>query len=166
MTRHDDVEQFERFVAARLGALLRFAAAMAHDRRAAEDLVQTALASTWAAWPRVRRRDDPEAYVRRVITNAYIAQWRRARRFAALPWQRLETVVDPPADRDDALWSALQTLPPRQRAVVILRFCEDRSESETASLLGCTVGTVKSQAAKGLARLRLALAVETADEAS
>src|SRR5947209_1478198 len=139
---------------------------MAHDRRTAEDLVQSALTNTWAAWPRVRRRDDPEAYVRRAITNEYIAQWRRARRRDALPRQRAATEVRAPAEPDDALAAALSTLPPRQRAVVILRFCEDRSEADAAAMLGCSVGTVKSQAAKGLARLRLALAVETADEAT
>ena len=163
MSRADDADDFERFARARLPALVRFAAAIAGDRLEAEDVVQSALARTWAAWPRVRRHDDPEGYVRRAITNEQIARWRRARRRDALPRQRA-SFVEPPGEPDDGLKAALAQLAPRMRAVVVLRYCEDRSEAETAEILGCSAGTVKSQASKALARLRAALAEESRTE--
>ena len=160
-----DRERFADWAQARMDALVRFGVALA-GADGAEDLVQTALARTWAAWPRVERRDDPEGYVRRVMVNTQIGEWRRGRArrrvngvvvASGLVADASESVVDGAAP----LWSALRALPPRQRAVIVLRYCEDRSELETAALLGCSVGTVKSQAAKGLAKLRAALGEES-----
>jgi len=162
-----DVERFAVWARARMDGLLRFGVVLAGDNDAAQDLVQTALARTWAAWPRLLRRDDPEGYVRRVMVNEQIGVWRRKRR-RTVPVPAASVVSDPadavidPADR---LWAALLALAPRQRAVLVLRYCEDRSEVDTAALLGCSVGTVKSQTSKGLARLREVLASESAMDA-
>jgi RNA polymerase sigma-70 factor (sigma-E family) len=160
VARGGDAEQFAAWARGRMDALLRFGRLLAGDVHSAEDLVQTALAQTWAAWPRVRRHDDPEGYVRRVMVNTQIGEWRRRqrRRLASVPTSGdVDDASVGMVDQTDPLWRALVALPPRQRGVVIARYCEDRSEAETASLLGCSVGTVKSQAAKGLAKLRAAL---------
>ena len=146
-------EAFDAFARARLTALLRFAHVLTGDPHQAADLVQDALERTALAWSRVVAKDDPERYVRRAIVNRHVSIWRRRRR------ERL--VADCPessyvaADgHDEALWRELSALPPRQRAVVVLRFYEDLSERQVAEVLGCSVGTVKSQNAKALARLR------------
>lgn len=144
---------FDEFARSRMPALLRFAHALTGDPHTAADLVQDALERTVLAWPRVTRQDDPEAYVRRAIVNKHISRWRRLRRehlTASVP----ETSYVPAAGHDDDLWAALTTLPPRQRAVIVLRYYEDLSEAQTAETLGCSVGTVKSQASKALAKLR------------
>jgi RNA polymerase sigma-70 factor (sigma-E family) len=148
---------FDAFVRSRHGALLRYGYLLTGDPHSGADLVQDALERTGLAWPRVLRQDDPEAYVRRVMVNRHVSIWRRLRR------ERL--VADPPesaaanraAHADDAMWSALSALPRRQRAVLVLRYYEDLSEAEIARVLGCAPGTVKSQAAKGIASLRVAL---------
>jgi RNA polymerase sigma-70 factor (sigma-E family) len=170
MVGTDDTEsgQFAAWARERMPELLRFGAVLTGSSDAAQDLVQTALARTWAAWPRVQRRDDPEGYVRRVMLNEQIGAWRRSRRRRAPvpPPQAATDPLDAVIDRDDPVWAALLSLPPRQRAVVVLRYCEDRSELETSTLLGCSVGTVKSQAAKGLGRLREALGERTSERES
>ena len=164
--RADDEAAFEAFVAARSGDLLRTAVLLTRDRGHAEDLLQTALAKSWFAWRRIR--GEPEAYVRRVLVTTSVSWWRRR-------WTRELPTADPPerppggpvggaADRQD-LWDALGRLPARQRAVVVLRYLEDRSETETAHLLNCSVGTVKSQCSKALAKLRVDAALQpVADE--
>ena len=144
---------FDEFARSRMPALLRFAHALSGDPQTAADLVQDALERTILAWPRVTRQDDPEAYVRRAIVNRHISRWRRLRRehlTAAVP----ETTYVPTSGHDEVLWAALAQLPPRQRAVIVLRYYEDLSEAQTAQALGCAVGTVKSQASKALAKLR------------
>lgn len=140
--------------------LVRYATALCGDPAEAEELVQSALVRVALRWPFVRDKDNPDAYVRRAIANGYLTVWRRVRRHEV-------TVADLPesatADRttgvDDVMVvrRALATLPPRQRAVLVLRYLEDRSELETAQILGCSVGTVKSQAAKALGKLRAAV---------
>lgn len=150
-------QDFDAFVASRSTRLLRTAFLLTRDRGLAEDLVQTALAKAWFAWGRIE--GTPEAYVRRIMVNTYSSWWRRK-------WNGEEATellperggVDGGSGRVDDrtdLWQALGRLPKRQRAVVVLRFYEDLSEAETADLLGCTVGTVKSQASRALAKLRL-----------
>jgi RNA polymerase sigma-70 factor (sigma-E family) len=148
--------EFDEFVRARHVALLRFAHVLCGDPHLAADLVQDALERTGLAWRRLRR-DDPEAYVRRVIVNTFINGVRRRRRerLVAEPPERAYTE---PEFRDDALWRLLGTLPPRQRAVVVLRFYADLSEVDISAVLGCTVGTVKSTSSRALAKLRVALA--------
>ena len=157
-----DRQEFDAFVEARGAALLRTAYLLTHDRGLAEDLVQTALAKAWFAWTRIETR--PEAYVRRIMVNTYSSWWRRR-------WNGEEATADLPERSDprhDArrgedvrvdertdLWRALERLPKRQRAVVVLRFYEDLSEVETAEIMQCSVGTVKSQASRALAKLRI-----------
>ncbi|MFI5936128.1 SigE family RNA polymerase sigma factor [Actinoplanes sp. NPDC051494] len=150
-------QEFTTFVAERSHALIRVAYALTGDQRAAEDLVQGALAKAYARWPRIS--GDAEPYVRRIIYNDRASNWRRRGRQAEL------SVAEPPEraapDRHDddialrlALRQALLTLPPRQRAVLVLRFLEDRTVEETAEVLGCRPGTVASQSSRALAKLR------------
>ncbi|HCB06824.1 MAG TPA: SigE family RNA polymerase sigma factor [Nocardioides sp.] len=142
---------FDAFVAATSRRLLSTAYLLTGDHGRAEDLLQTALAKTWLAWARV---ETPEPYVRRAMVNTYASWWRRRwrdeRPTGDLPDQ---AYVEESADQHD-LWVALRRLPRGQRAVLVLRFYEDLTEVETAQVLGCSVGTVKSQSAKGIAKLR------------
>lgn len=151
----DVVEQgpeFEPWVAARQRALLRTAWLLTGDSAAAQDLVQTALLRCWPHWSRVRRMEQPEAYVRRVMTTTYVS-WRRRRWNSEVPSRKLpDASADSAVVADDrpALVRALQRLPHGQRAVVVLRFAEDLSEAQTAAALGVSVGTVKSQTSRAL----------------
>jgi RNA polymerase sigma-70 factor (sigma-E family) len=145
---------FDEFVATRTSALLRTAYLLTADHGLAEDLLQTALAKSWFAWGRID--GPPEPYVRRVLVTTYATWWRRRWR-AERPTEQLpdRPAVEEPAVEDrDALWRALDLLPRRQRAVVVLRYYEDLSEAETADALGISRGTVKSQASRALAALR------------
>lgn len=156
---------FSAFVATRSGRLLRTAYLLTQDASLAEDLLQTALTKTWFAWDRLD--DDPVRYVRRVLVTASVSWWRRRWR-AELPTEQLPepsagATVDDRAGAHD-LWTALRNLPPRQRAVVVLRYYEDLTEVETADLLGCSVGTVKSQCSRALARLRVDEALQPVPE--
>jgi RNA polymerase sigma-70 factor (sigma-E family) len=147
---------FEAYVAARSARLLRTAYLLTQDHGVAEDLVQIALAKAWFSWSRIES-SDPEPYVRKVLVNTY-SSWRRGwkieRTIADLP----ETAAPPPSSSSDEradIWAALRRLPRRQRAVIVLRFYEDLTEVETARLMDCSVGTVKSQTSKALAKLRI-----------
>jgi RNA polymerase sigma-70 factor (sigma-E family) len=147
---------FQDFVVARRRALLRTAWLLTGDWHTAEDLVQTALMRCYPHWQRIAS-DNPDAYVRKAIVNAHASSWRRR-------WHGERPTADLPdrpgsdeygaADARRLLITALRRLPARQRAVVVLRYYEDLSEAETAAALGCSLGTVKSQAAKALASLR------------
>lgn len=162
-------EGFDAFVAARSTSLLRTAYLLTHDRGLAEDLLQTALAKAWFAWDRIE--GTPEAYVRRILVNTYSSWWRRRwngeEATAELP-ERGPVGSDGPGriDQRTDLWRALGLLPRRQRAVVVLRYYEDLSEREVADLLGCSVGTVKSQASRALAKLRLDPTLTTSETTS
>jgi RNA polymerase sigma-70 factor (sigma-E family) len=149
--------EFQDFVLARRRALMHTAYLLTGDAGRAEDLVQTALAKAYVAWRRVRDVEDPDAYVRRILINAHASERRRKRVREWFPGTVPEPAVadraEAVADRS-ALMAALGSLAPRQRAVVVLRFWEDRSENDVAHLLGCSVGTVRSQASRGLAKLR------------
>ncbi len=159
-------EEFDAFAQARMAALLRFAHVLTGDPHAAADLVQDALERTVLAWPRITAKDNPEGYVRRAIVNRHVSVWRRTRR-ERLMAETPETPYDPPAGHDGDLWCELASLPPRQRAVVVLRYYEDLSEAQVAEVLRCSVGTVKSQNFKALARLRArATATPTAGDAT
>ena len=143
---------FDEFVAARSRALLRTAYLLTHDHALAEDLLQTALTKAWFAWKRIH--GEPEPYVRKILVNTYASWWRRK-------WNGEQPTEDlPEGSVEDAgeptdLWTAMERLPRRMRAVVVLRYFEDLTEVQTAGVLGCSVGTVKSQASKALARLRI-----------
>ena len=156
---------FDTFARARMPALLRFGHVLTGDPHRAADLVQDALERTLLAWPRVVRKDDPEGYVRRAMVNRHVSAWRRLRR-EHLVAQTPDRPYDEAPRHDDALWALLATLPARQRAVLVLRYYEDLSEAQCAAVLGCSVGTVKSQAARGLARLRASGLTEALQERS
>jgi len=157
--RRDDDADFTVFVAASSRRLLRTAFLITGDSDSAQDLLQTALERAYLRWGRIRRRELPEAYVRRVMVNAAIDSWRatRALRTVRLDESHLPALADPTlygmAARD-ALLACVRELPVRQRAVLVLRYFDDLTETETARVLGCSVGTVKSQHARALARLR------------
>ncbi|MBD0674016.1 SigE family RNA polymerase sigma factor [Streptomyces sp. CBMA156] len=148
---------FEEFVAACGPKLLRVAWLLTGDPHQAEDLLQTALAKVWSKWARVAP-NRPEAYVRKVMVNCHISWWRR-RWTGELPHDELP---EPQPDTDpfdgvvlgQVVADAVRSLPPRQRAVVVLRFFEDLSVEETAEVLRCSTGTVKSQTHRALAGLR------------
>lgn len=158
---------FDEFVAARSGRLLRTSYLLTRDHGLAEDLLQTALTKAWFAWSRID--GDPEAYVRKVIVNTYASWWRRKWRGEhptdELPEGQGVDHADGSAGSHD-LWEALGRLPRRQRAVVVLRYFEDLTEAETARLLECSVGTVKSQTSKALAKLRVDPALETSPDSA
>jgi RNA polymerase sigma-70 factor (sigma-E family) len=161
-----DTAEFDRFVVARSQALLRTAYLLVRDEALAEDLLQTALTKAWFAWGRIE--GEPERYVRRILVNTSASWWRRRwhgeRPTADLPERRTPDSRDASGDRD--LWDAVGRLPARQRAVVVLRYLEDRTEAETADLMGCSVGTVKSQCSKALAKLRVDASLVVVDERS
>lgn len=152
-------EGFRDYVAARSPALMRAAWLLTGNEASAEDLVQTALVRIWSRWAKLERQGSLDAYVRRVLVTTYINGWRRRWR-GEVP---TEVLPDGPPSGADAqaaveqrllVRKALAELPPRQRAVVVLRYFEDLTEAQAAQALGCSVGTVKSQTARALARLR------------
>ncbi len=156
-----DRADFAEFVAARSPALQRAAYLMVGDVGLAQDLVQEALTKTYVAWPRLRDTANAEAYTRRVIANTAISWFRRkgwhGEQPAAGPPERVSSGHADEVSTRTTLLDALAQLPPRQRAAIVLRFYEDLTERQTAAAMGCAVGTVKSQVAAGLARLRLVL---------
>ena len=163
-------EDFRTCVVARSAALLRTAYLLTGSRADAEDLLQTALAKTFLSWDRIRDREAVDGYVRRVMVNTQTSWWRR-RKVDEHPTGELPERGggrDDTADLDlhDALWTALAALPKRQRAMVVLRYYEDLSEAETASVMGVSVGTVKSTTSRALAKLRedASLLTGTADD--
>ncbi len=147
---------FDEFVLARSSALLRTAYLLTRDHQLAEDLLQTSLTKAWFAWGRLD--GHPEAYVRKILINTYSSWWRRKWNGEQPTDELPETGVADGTDGVDSghdLWDALGRLPRRQRAVVVLRYFEDLTEVQTAELLGCSVGTVKSQTSKAFAKLRI-----------
>lgn len=157
---HNSRSEFEEFAISYTPGLLRAAYLMTGDQHLAEDLVQTALARTHRAWKRLDRTGNAAAYTRKIMYHQQISWWRR-RRVA-------ETFTDYPTDqpmpdstaRVDlklSLHKALMTLTAKQRAIVVLRFFEDRTVAETAALLGCGEGTVKTQTFRSLNKLRAVL---------
>ena len=150
---------FAEFFAATWPRMFRTAVAIVGDAAAAEDCLQSAYARAYASWRRVSSADHPEAYVRRMVVNEIMSTrrhgwWRRERPSATV--EPAGAVPSPEADivRHGVVWAAVQELPVRQRAVVVLRYYEDLSEQEIAATLGCSRGTVKSQASAALANLR------------
>jgi RNA polymerase sigma-70 factor (sigma-E family) len=156
-------EEFQSFVVGRWPRLMRTAFLLTGEQHAAEDLVQTTLEQVYVAWRRVGSADEPEAYVRRVMINAHARRHRRKLKEFLAPKddsglnREVPDSGDPIARADDrgALITALTQLPPRQRQAVVLRYWEDLSESQAAEAMGCSVGAVKSNAAKGIAKLRV-----------
>jgi RNA polymerase sigma-70 factor (sigma-E family) len=149
---------FSDFMHGRWSQLVRLGYGLTGDLQLAEDLAQTAFAKAYASWGRVRRADDPDAYLRRIVVNANRSRFRKVRVGEVLTG----TVPDLISASDgadyrherDALLAALMQLPYGQRAAVVLRYWLDLTETETAVVLGCSVGNVKSQASRALAKLR------------
>ena len=154
MAREFD-DEFAEFVVRWSPALLRVAFLLTSDRGEAEDLLQTALLKTSKHWDRLADRDAAYAYVRRVLVTTH-SSWRRRRRVHEVLLDQLPEVSAPDSTGIEVgrALQALEQLPPRMRAVVVLRCYEGLTEAETADALGCSVGSVKSQASRGLARLR------------
>ena len=150
---------FDEFVRQRSRPMLRTAWLLTGgDWGLAEDLAQTAISQVWRHWDRVSLMEAPEAYVHKVMVNTFLS-WRRRRWMSEISTERF--VVAPATtggftrvDTREILRHALQQLPARQRAVITLRYFEGRSEAETAAIMGCSAGTVKSQASRALAKLR------------
>jgi RNA polymerase sigma-70 factor (sigma-E family) len=149
---------FRDYVTARSGSLLRMAYLLTRNLADAEDLLQAALAKTYQAWDRIEDRNALDGYVRRAMVNTHISWWRR-RRVEEYPTDEIpdRAVADHAADSDlsDAVRRALDRLPSRMRAAVVLRYCEDMSEAEVAQALGISQGTVKSTVSRAVAKLRI-----------
>jgi len=158
-------EEFSQFMHGRWPQLVRLGYGLTGDLQLAEDLAQTAFARAYASWSRVRRADDPDAYVRRIVVNANKSRFRKVRVSELLTDSLPELVAsaqdDCASQRDEraVLVQALMQLAYGQRAAVVLRYWLDMSEAETAAVLGCSVGNVKSQTARGLAKLRASFPV-------
>jgi RNA polymerase sigma-70 factor (sigma-E family) len=153
---------FTAYVSAREHALARLAYLLTGDRDAAEDLLQNALAKVYRHWDRVRAVERPDAYVRRIMVNENNSRWRGLLRRRESAGSHVLDVLDPPdphpgLDHSESidLWRQVQALPTQQRAVVVLRYYEDLTEAQTAEVLGCSVGTVKSHTSRALSALRL-----------
>ncbi|GAA2396802.1 RNA polymerase sigma24 factor [Catellatospora methionotrophica] len=153
--RREDEPEYREYVAARMESLRRTAFLLCHDWHAADDLVSTVLLKLYRSWSRARGADNVDAYVRGMLTNAWLDERRR-------PWRREWPQAEPPeaqappvepGDRS-GIGRLLRSLGPRQRAVVVLRYYCDLSVEQTAHLLGISEGTVKSQSARGLETLR------------
>jgi RNA polymerase sigma-70 factor (sigma-E family) len=155
-------EEFESYVRRSRGPLLRSATLLtAGDTYLAEDLVQTTLVRLYLAWPRARRT-NLDAYARRALVNNLIDETRRPFRRRERPFERLPDGVAPArVDVPDAVLAALAQLPPGMRAVIVLRHVEGLTVEETAAVIGSSIGNVKSQTARGLDKLRAALAAST-----
>jgi RNA polymerase sigma-70 factor (sigma-E family) len=156
-----DDDSFREFIGVRLDPLRRTAYLMSGDWHAADDVVSTAVTKIYQDWRRISQMENLDAYVRRTLVNTWLMERRR-------PWRRERSVPDLPpvaGQRADdqtvndrlSLLKHLVALPPRQRAVVVLRFYCDLSVEQTAQVLDCSTGTVKSQAARALVTLRAAM---------
>lgn len=156
------VGDFEAWAESRLAGLLRFAYLVTGSQHAAEDAVQAALTRACERWARVRRTDDPDAYVRRMVVNEHVSGWRRAGRREVAVAEVRSRSVDPMAlvDEADAVWRVCSTLPRQQRAAVVLRFYEDLEYAEIAALLDCSETTVRSHVHRALTALRAALTTQ------
>jgi RNA polymerase sigma-70 factor (sigma-E family) len=161
--------EFEEFVTARSAALFRTAVLLTGNRQDAQDLVQSALERAWRHWGRVAAAEQPEAYVRRILVNSLRDRWRIRKRIVEVPFDdtRLSASTGRAPHRQveqvdlrRSMIAELLRLPTGIRAVLVLRYFEDLSEAEIAQALGCSAGTVKSQAARGLAKLRAAIGME------
>lgn len=151
-----DSNAFAEFANARHGALYRYAYLLAGDRGLADDLVQEALTKTYIAWRKLRDPANAEAYTRKAITSTAITWWRRKAWHAERPRDDVPEQEGSPEDATARLWlwEELRRLPPRQRAALVLRYYEDLTLAQTAEILDCSVGTVKSQVSDALKNLR------------
>ena len=164
-------EDFAEFVGARYASLYRLAYLLTASSTGAEDLLQTTLEKAYVNWSRIGRMEYVEAYVRRMLANTMVSN-RRRKWNGELPWERLPEAggdsVEPAVLDRQLFWPLVCALPPRQRAVIVLRYYEDLSEAQIADALGCAPGTVKSLSSAAVGTLRRALATagipETVEE--
>lgn len=164
----DPPADFAAYVAERRPALLRAATAITGDQHAAEDLLQSALASVCSHWESLRDRRAADAYVRRAMVHQHASWWRqpwrrRERPFGALPEPDVRWHGDQWPESGLGLWPLVVALPPRQRAAVVLRYYEGLTEAEASRVLRCSLGTVKSNTSRGLATLRRRVAAADLD---
>ena len=164
----DEPEGFRKFVATSSPTLLRSAWLLTGHERTAEDLVQATFERMWPRWHRLNDPRSADTYARTTMLSIFL-NWRRRRWRGELPVDRLPEQVDAhdalaEADIRNTVQLALMALPRRQRAVIVLRYFDDFTESQTAAALGCSVGTVKSQAARALAKLRVSLRAELTED--
>jgi RNA polymerase sigma-70 factor (sigma-E family) len=152
-----DADDLEGFIRARAPGLLRYGYVLTGNQHDAADLVQEALVRLGVAWPRVHRKGDPEGYVRTTMARLHVSWWRRRRRELLVRSVPEGSYVDgalSDVDSGSALWPALAGLPPRQRAVLVLRYYERCPDDEIAAVLGVSRSTVRSTAKRGLEKLR------------
>jgi RNA polymerase sigma-70 factor (sigma-E family) len=154
---------FEEFVAHRLGVLLRYATVLTCDPHQAQDIVQDVLMRVQSRWSRISAMDQAEAYVKRMVLNDFLSWRRRVRRVRPVSLDVLDAMLAGPADQTamvderDELVARIAGLPPKQRAVIVLRFYEGLTDPEVADLLQCREVTVRSHASRALATLRAAM---------
>jgi RNA polymerase sigma-70 factor (sigma-E family) len=158
-------DTFEEHAAQAWSSMYRYAYLLAGNHADAEDIAQQTLVKAYRNWTRVQESTTPAAYLRKMVTNTFLSDRRPKSR-------RLEVLTDAPPERSGtpqgaesrwALWPHVKALPPRQRAVIVLRYYEDLSEQEIAETLGCSRGTVKSSAHHALRALRAAMGDESID---
>jgi RNA polymerase sigma-70 factor (sigma-E family) len=161
MTTDTTMPTFDEYAAAAWPSLYRHAYLLSGNHADAEDLAQQTLIKAHASWSRVTAAGAPQSYVRRILVNTFLSHKRpRSRRLEVLAGDDGPEAVSPPVDGPEdrmALWPHVRDLPPRQRAVVVLRYYEQLSEAEIAETLGCSRGNVKSTAHRALQKLRAAL---------
>jgi RNA polymerase sigma-70 factor (sigma-E family) len=153
--RNDD--SFSEYARTRAPSLIRFGYVLSGNQHDADDLAQEALIRLGAAWGRVRKKGDPEGYVRTTMVRLHISWWRRRRRerlVGAVPERGYTDGGLADVDSRGGLWQALRGLAPRQRAVLVLRYYEHLSDDQVAAVLGISQGTVRSTAFRALERLR------------
>jgi RNA polymerase sigma-70 factor (sigma-E family) len=166
VTSSANAPTFEEYAGSTWPSLYRYAYLLAGNHADAEDLAQQTLLKAYRSWSRVAASDSPAAYLRRTLTNTYLSHRRPKKR-------RLELLTDAPPETGQApfdgpeehlaLWPHVKSLPPRQRAVIVLRYYEDLTEQEIADVLACSRGNVKSTAHRALKALRAALGPEATD---
>ena len=163
-TQDELARDFEQYIRARGPGLARVARLLCDDPHTAEDLVQTVLAKALVSWRRVRASGDIDAYLRRALVNTRNSWWRRLRAESSTDRPPDSLVADSTGRSDEyhLLLQALRALPNGQRAAVVLRYYEDLSESQVADILGCSIGTVRSQTGRGLRTLRASLGAPAA----
>lgn len=163
----NDDSRFADFVAERADALLRYGYVLSGNPHDAADLTQEALIRLHRAWPRVRRKQDPESYIRVIMARLHVSTWRLRRR-ERLTWELPEeSHLDVfPSEAEQGLWQALEGLPRKQRAVLVLRYYEQLTDEEIAGVLGVSRGTVRSHASLGLGRLRATVTRATSTKGS
>jgi RNA polymerase sigma-70 factor (sigma-E family) len=150
---------FEEFARARLPAVLAFATVLAGQRATAEDLAQEVLIKAYARWDHIGQLDRPDMYVRKMILNEFLSWRRRSWRLVPAGDAELSAASEPDHAagyaEHEAMLAEIARLPGRQRAVLVLRYYEDRSDAEIAELLGCAPGSVRAYASRALAALRV-----------